>query len=189
MIHFFATDFVYLVMHKRRGHFFISIASKIFFRIIINLIVITITSSITVLKREREGRAYLNPNFFFQAALSGQWPFGLLKLGKTNWDWDPSSLSFISAVMLNVVTIKVLYDRVWNKKNYYLIPAFVPLSSLNMKYQERENSKVMLQFPNNWDVIDFIWISHSWSSLFEIQKGRNFKMIFPIHDIQEIQDI
>ena len=127
----------------------------------------------------RAHAAYLSTNLSFWAAWSGQLPFGSLKQhGKTNWDWVTSSLSYISAVMLNVVTIKVLYDRVWNKKNYYFIPAFVPLSSLNMKYQERENSKVMLQFPNNWDVIDFIWISHSWSSLLEIWKGSNFKIFF-----------
>ena len=59
------------------------------------------TFSITALTREIES-SYLSPNFSFLAALTSQWPIGYVKqLEKNNWDWDTSSLSLASTVMLD----------------------------------------------------------------------------------------
>ena len=64
-------------------------------------------------RREKES-LYLSPHFSFQAALCGQWPFVCLG--------DTSSLSLISAVMLDVArtactkTFCVRNQRLWSVK-------------------------------------------------------------------------
>ena len=58
-----------------------------------------------------------------------------------------------------------------------IILKFPPFCQLNEEFEYQSNVTLC----SNWNVFVcvFVWISRSWSSLFEIQKGGNFKIIFP----------
>ena len=76
--------------------------------------VIDFQSTAQLLYRREKDSLYLSPQFSFQAALCGQWPFV--------WLGDTSSLSLISAVMLDVArtactkTFCVRTQRLWSVK-------------------------------------------------------------------------
>ena len=73
----------------------------------------------------------------------------------------------------------LIYDRVWNRKNWFEIIVFLPIEweiSRAGKFKFRSNFQASKVF---W-IFVFAWNSRSWSSAFEIQKGHNSKIIFPI---------
>ena len=68
---------------------------------------------------------------------------------------------------------RVIYDRVRKSKNYFEVPAFLPIE---LGISRAGKFKVIL----HWDVFVFIWISRSWSSSFKIQNCSTFKIIFAV---------
>ena len=86
---------------------------------------------------------------------------------------------FFSNQNIELILARVIYDRVWHRKNYFEIHAFLPIERrISRAGKFKIQSNVTLRC--NWDVFVFIWISRSWSSSFEIQKRGNFKIIFPV---------
>ena len=60
--------------------------------------------------------------------------------------------------------IRVVYDRVWKRKNYFEILAF-----LQIEWGKSRAGKFKTSF----------WICCSWFSSFNLKKGGNYKIIFP----------
>ena len=65
---------------------------------------------------------------------------------------------------LGHIQTRVIYYRVWNRKNYFEIPAFLPIErGISRAGKFKIQSNVTLR--SNWDVFVcvfvFIWISHS----------------------------
>ena len=66
---------------------------------------------------------------------------------------------------------------------------FLPFGQLN---EDIKSSKIQskVTFHSNWDVFVcifvFVWISYSWSFLFENQKGGNYKTIFSVHCVASL---
>ena len=74
---------------------------------------------------------------------------------------------------------RVIYDRIQNKEIYFEISVNW-MWTTNVKIRKIQCNVIL---PSNWFVclgFVFIWISYSWSSLFEIQKGRNVKIYFSV---------
>ena len=91
--------------------------------------------------------------------------------------WYESDLKKIVHIIDNVrmVQVRVVYDRVRKRKNYFEIPTFLQIEwgkSRAGKFKTSNENKNFFVF------LFWFWISCSWSSSFIIQKGCNFKIIF-----------
>ena len=79
-----------------------------------------------------------------------------------------NDLTFSTSISFPAVSI--CNQNRWSKILFILkFPSFCQL-------KEARKFQIIVTVPSNWDVFVcvYIWISHSWSSLFEIQKGCNF---------------
>ena len=90
-------------------------------------------------------------------------------------DWKEYD-HFENNEILLLVPPRVIYDRVRNKKNNFEITAF-------LNYEWGTSRAVNSKSNENKNVFVFIWcfeFSRSWFSSFNLQKGGNFKIIFPL---------
>ena len=80
-----------------------------------------------------------------------------------------NDLTFSTSISFPAVSI--CNQNRWSKIFVFILkfPSFC-------QFNEARKFQIIVTLPSNWDlfVCVYIWISHSWSSLFEIQKGCNF---------------
>ena len=71
----------------------------------------------------------------------------------------------------------MIYDRVWNRKNYFEIAAFLNFERGPSRAGNSNENKNINKHISVWHYFEF---SCSWYSSFNWQKGGNFKIIFPV---------
>ena len=70
--------------------------------------------------------------------------------------WDQVNYNWIDQLFANkLVNIRVIYDRVWNRKNYFEIPAFLPIER---GISRAGKFKVMLHFEAADEMCLFVFL-------------------------------